>query len=200
MQKIYSACLLFMACAASIQAETNKLGLAVEHQDLEKVKKRLAQVKELDDTDKKLLLKDALKIVGEAREKVSLSKSPWDLAKLVGGSVVALAGTSLAVLGAVGGYFMLRGSGRFDHYFTILSQNDRTRCGMYVLGASAASALLACGGGYVAVKGYSCDTAYGRVTIAKKIADLIKNAPVKPELKVNVPLKSGLESSGEVVP
>ncbi len=182
-QILLSGMLLVSASlVAQNEIEKGKLSAAIENQDFEKVQKTLKEVGELEPADKKSFLKGANDIVAEKREGVSLSKSKWDLAKFIGGSFAAVAGLPMAAAGVWLGRYFQSGRTDMDSAFRHSAPqwlNDRDRAARECYTAGVIYGILGVAGVYFAVKGYYCDTAFGKVTQARKIANLIKKAPVK---------------------
>src|SRR5437899_2914048 len=93
MQKYVILSLLILGSASVATAtDSGKLSAAIEKQDIEKVRRLIKRIGELEPADKKNLQKDAHEMVSDARENVSLLKSKWDLAKFVGGSTLGACG------------------------------------------------------------------------------------------------------------
>ncbi len=186
------------------KTDTEKVQDAIEKLDLEKVTELLKEMRDLPREDKTSLVKKAQAALSNARENVSLANSKWDLAKYIGGSAAAGVGSYLAFSYGFGGWYFRSGSREIDYVFPPnfinkyaydLDARDRLGMGMYIVaGVSGAIALV---GGYYAWKGYYCDTAYGRVKIARKIATLVKEARIEEvqEPEVQQPAASPASSS-----
>ena len=210
MQKYILISLLLVGCATvTAKTDREKLQRAIKTLELKKVTKLLKEMRDLPREDKTSLVNKAQAALSNARENVSLLRSKWDLAKYLGGSAVAWVGINVAFQCGVLGYLFRSGSSEIDRIFPpdlirmyAYDQDARNRLGMGIYIGAGVSSTIALVGGYYAVKGYYCDTAYGRVNMARKIAALVKKTCSEevPEPDVQQPAASPDWSSTTPLP
>ncbi len=149
-KKLFLAIIGSVALVHSMQgADTRKLYKAIEESDVASFAK-LYKDAELDNDEKKALVKEAEEVIELRKEGVSFLKSPADIALWINGTAI---GTS-ALIGTIWGAIMLlEGSIEVGLPSTV--------------GFGALSGY----GFYKAFCGLLCKNAYARVTAARKILD-----------------------------
>lgn len=147
-----------LPCHARLSKQ-EKMDKAISSSDLAMVKKMIKRYGELEAQVKQDYMEDAEDKVEELKGKVSLWRSPWDLAKLTGGLIFASC-------------MLVAASSRREGGRTFRDHDNKTLTS--VIGFS--GALL---GLYFASKGYFCSTAEERVGLARKVYDELKKAPEK---------------------
>ncbi len=141
MQKYLLIPLLFVGCVmVAEKTDAERVQDAIEKLELEKVAELLDEIT-LQRSDKRNLIKQARAQISNARENVSLLKSKWDLAKLIGGSATTVAGVVGAAAGGCLGWYFRSGSTYYDHrlpLFLNTYENDldaRDRLGKVLSGS-----------------------------------------------------------------
>ncbi len=184
--------------------DRKKLQHVIGKLDVKKVKKLLRRMGDLQRADRTSLVNKAQATLSKTRQNVSLLSSRWDLAKLIGGSTVAGVGSYVTLASLFFGWRLRSGSSAFDSTFNLSDQDDRDMLGRRLYVGAGVSGVIALVGGYYALKGYYCDTAYGRVKIARKIATLIKEARIEevqePEIRALEVQKPEASQDGSSTP
>ncbi|MBA3751430.1 hypothetical protein H0X06_01330 [Candidatus Dependentiae bacterium] len=168
------ACLSVVSTGIHAGRERNKkvtLDEAIENVNLKLVQKLLKREGIAEETRKKLLLETAEDIVEECEERVSLVKSGWDCARFGWWSTWTGLGVAACAFGTA---VALTPKGREDN-------SDYLETKKLALGGAGIGALWTLLGGYFLSNAWKCPTALRRVEIARKIEDLIRNAPVSSE-------------------
>ncbi len=180
MKKVITLAVLTLSSQAWMQAaDIDKLHDAIEVADVAAVKKALRRMGPLDPKEKKRLLETAEDILDERESHLSLLKSPWDLTKLVAGSVI---GTSALFYvrkkwaqAARRAGVSRQSYGRGYSKVTIVGEPEPSERPWLTLGLGLP---VAAAGFYSAAKGFTCSAAKARADVARKVLDEIKKAEV----------------------
>lgn len=143
---------------------SDRLSDAIEASNWRLARRLVRRMGPLDPHVKQHFVESAKGLVSDRKEDCTLSRSPWDAAKLFAGAGVAAASIYL-------------GYRTFKNYQDEPSVSSTERNKYSAKGGGCVLGFLS--GCYLMLKGYYCDIAYARVNLAHKVADVVKKAVEK---------------------
>ncbi len=154
---ILAAVILLCELPALQAADKDRVHDAIEAVDAASVKKFLRRMGPLSLKEKKGFLESAEDVVEERERHVSLLRSPWDLTKFLGGSLL-------------GGYLAYKGWGIYSDVEDELDTEEKATIGFCAIVGALSF--------YTAFKGFMCSCAKHRLALANKVVDEIEKASV----------------------